>query len=124
MKRLTAAAAAAALLLAACGEAALGPPDIRGTITQKTSNPTFLPSGDDPLGTILIEGTIEPDTQFDRASVKVTGDTDIFRAVDGKMEDASFHELQVGQRVEAWFRGPVAESYPVQATAGRIVVLE
>ena len=54
----------------------------------------------------------------------MTDDTDIVRVVDGKMKDASFQELHVGQRVEAWFQGPVAQSYPVQATAGRIVVLE
>ena len=37
---------------------------------------------------------------------------------------ATFEALQVGQKVEAWFTGPVAESYPVQAVASDIVILK
>jgi hypothetical protein len=32
-------------------------------------------------------------------------------------------DLSAGQRVAVWFTGPVAESYPVQATAGAIEIL-
>lgn len=32
--------------------------------------------------------------------------------------------LRVGQRVQAWLTGPVMESYPVQGTAARLVVVE
>lgn len=31
-------------------------------------------------------------------------------------------KLTVGQTVSMWFDGPVAESYPVQATAGVVVI--
>jgi len=29
----------------------------------------------------------------------------------------------VGARVRVWFTGPVAESFPVQATAGTVLIL-
>lgn len=34
----------------------------------------------------------------------------------------TFEDLQVGATVSAWFTGPVAESYPVQATASALVI--
>ena len=34
----------------------------------------------------------------------------------------SFDDLTEGTAVQVWFDGPVAESYPVQATAGSIVI--
>ena len=113
------------LLVAACGddtEAGVdddpSDPDIRGAITTKTD----ATDGGDVLGHLLIEGEIEPDTGFDKASTRVDGDTEIYRLVDGELEEASWDDLAEGQTVEAWFEGPVAESYPVQAYAGRIVI--
>ncbi|MBX3077530.1 DUF3221 domain-containing protein [Candidatus Obscuribacterales bacterium] len=41
----------------------------------------------------------------------------------GREVAIKFDDLKVGQRVEAAFDGPVAESYPVQTNAGRLVVL-
>ena len=37
-------------------------------------------------------------------------------------ERATFADIRTGTRVSAWFTGPVAESYPVQATANVIVI--
>jgi hypothetical protein len=101
---------AAALLSAA---------DVRGKITNisvSAANPA--------LGTILIEGKVEKDTSVDKASTRVTDRTAIFKMQDGKKVAAKFSDLKVGQTVEATFNGPVAESYPVQAAAGEIVILE
>ena len=91
------------------------PPSIRGQITSITLPQTG------PGGSILVEGVKEPDTQYDKASVAITGDTDIF-GVDGK-PGLSIGDLEKGMRVEAWFTGAVAESYPVQAQAEAIRVL-
>jgi hypothetical protein len=55
--------------------------------------------------------------------VTVTEDTRIHVQHGSEFEEATFSDLQVGQYVEAVFAGPVAESYPVQATASEIVVL-
>jgi hypothetical protein len=97
-----------------------GDADIRGDIT----NISVMESGaGGMLGSILIEGELEKDTQFDKASVTVTEETRIFRQLDDETVEADFADLSVGQRVQAVFTGPVAESYPVQATAAEIVIL-
>jgi hypothetical protein len=93
--------------------------DIRGTITHTQQGST-----NQILGTVLIEGTVEKDTRYDKASVTVTGTTKIYMMRSGKKVSADFSSLSVGQKVEAAFTGPVRESYPVQATAMEIIILE
>jgi len=92
------------------------PPSIRGTITTVTL-------GSDGLGSILVEGPIANGTTFDKASVRVIEDTEILlKGADGWGRFA-FDGLAEGDTVEVWFTGPVAESYPVQATAGTLVLI-
>lgn len=55
-----------------------------------------------------------------KASVRVADGTHVLRR-DGTVVGTA--ELRVGQRVKVWFTGPVAQSYPVQATA-RVIVIE
>ncbi len=95
--------------------------DIRGNISsvQKTN-----PNNQGVFGTVLIEGKIEKDTGFDKASVRITKSTKLLERKDGREVAIKFEDLKVGQRVEAAFDGPVAESYPVQTNAGRLVVLK
>ncbi len=109
-------------LLGACtndGDAAPGPndPDIRGVITSISDG-----SGD-VIGSVRIEGTIDEDTTYDKAVVRVEGDTLLFRQVGNAMMEITFADLTVGQTVEAWFTGPIAESYPVQVKASQIVIV-
>ncbi len=115
-------AALALALLGACtsdGDAAPGPndPDIRGVITSISDG-----SGD-VVGSVRIEGMIDEDTTYDKAVVRVEGDTLLFRQVGNAMMEVTFADLTVGQTVEAWFTGPVAESYPVQVKASQIVIV-
>jgi hypothetical protein len=94
--------------------------DICGKITNATlanKNPNGL------IGWIRVEGAKERDTSIDKASINVMVQTDLFKMRDGKKAVVTFEDLKVGQTVEATFSGPVAESYPVQATAGDIVIL-
>ena len=111
----------AALLFAACGGDSddIGDrnPDIRGEITSLT------PGSGDTRVSILVEGKIEPDTGYDKASLRVEKDTEVFRLQGADLVEAEWSDLAEGQKAEAWFEGPVAESYPVQAKAGRIVIL-
>lgn len=108
------------LLLGCTAETAPTPnPAIRGSITSRNAG-----SGGDRVGSILVEGQIEQDTSFDKASIAITGETNIFEQVGQERRPATFEALQVGRQVEAWFTGPVAESYPVQATASNIVILK
>jgi|Deesub1362B_J571_1020462.scaffolds.fasta_scaffold04182_2 hypothetical protein len=100
------------------GRAKREQPDIRGVVTDISAGQG------DVLGTVRIEGSITEGTEYDKAVVAVTEETEVVRRGPGGEEKATFDDVQVGQRVEATFVGPVAESYPVQATAGRIVILE
>jgi len=95
--------------------------DIRGNISSvQNANP----NNQGVFGTVLIEGKIEKDTGFDKASVRITKSTKLLQRKDGREVAIKFEDLKVGQRVEAAFDGPVAESYPVQTNAGRLVVLK
>jgi beta-N-acetylhexosaminidase len=88
--------------------------DIRGTITNININGSN--------GSILVEGKIESDTYNDKASVRINENTLITKPAVNKNIDIS--ELKVGDRVEVTFIGPVAESYPVQATGKLVRVIE
>lgn len=112
------------LFMTACAPAGSTPTleaDIRGAVTSLTrADPS---AGGDVLGSLLVEGALEADTGFDRASVTVTAQARIFQQEGTTYRAVGFDALRVGQRVQARFTGPVAESYPVQATAEEIVIL-
>jgi hypothetical protein len=92
-------------------------PSIRGTIVS------VLPA--EELGSIAVEAPEPPVFEYDRASIAITDKTTLLRETgDGDIEKISFGEFRLEQRVDVWFTGPVAESYPVQATAGTVLVRE
>jgi beta-N-acetylhexosaminidase len=115
---------AAVFLLAACAGGAdddyderdPGGPDIRGTITD-------ISMANGEVISILVEGVVDPDTQYDKASLRVDNETEVLRLESYGPVRASRDDLERGRQVEAWIVGPVAESYPVQGYAGRIVIL-
>jgi hypothetical protein len=74
------------------------------------------------LGTVLMEGAKDKDTEYDKAEVKVTKATKIFKMVGKDLKPATFEDLKSGVKMEIQFVGPVGESFPVQATAGKIVI--
>lgn len=99
--------------------------DIRGTILN--INPAQVNSN--ILGTIYVEGPLYEDTFYDKASIKITSSTLIYQ-VDNQLSSNDqfvqipFSVLQTGMMVEVTFTGPVLESYPVQATAKKVLVLD
>ena len=90
---------------------------IRGEIVD-------IQTGDGTGRSVRIEGAVEPDTSYDAAVVSITDQTKIYRQQGSERREVAIDELASGQRVEAVFTGPVMESYPVQATASQIVILE
>jgi Protein of unknown function (DUF3221) len=96
--------------------------DVRGAITSITRAEGA--GRGRALAHVLIEGVKEPDTQVDKAVVAVTAETELFINRGGERKLAEFAALKEGQRVEARFTGPVRESYPVQATAAEITIIE
>ena len=68
---------------------------------------------------MLVEGGKQPTGAVsDKAMVTVTDETRIARAD----EREGARSLAVGMKVRVWFEGPVAESYPVQGTAGFVEI--
>jgi hypothetical protein len=118
------------------------PTDMRGTITrviagtpgdgsgQRTGDPNATVScppncgGTGPTrSTVLVEeipGGLETGGQ--KASLTVTDRTGLFRRIAGRVVAISFADLRTGQKVEVWYDGPVAESYPLQGKARAIIV--
>lgn len=97
-------------------------PDIRGMITtiQTSADPTQTGIA----GTMLVEGPIEGGTKFDKASITITADTRLFEQSGDERRPITVDAFRAGQRVEAWFTGPVMESYPVQVAALEIVIVQ
>ena len=83
-----------------------GPPSITGTITA-------IADGRARIEAHPGEGSGSP-----KAVVQLAG-ARILRRSGGT---AAVGDLAVGQRVSAWFTGPVARSYPEQAVAAAVVI--
>ncbi|MCK8114806.1 DUF3221 domain-containing protein [Anaerosoma tenue] len=117
-------AVAAGLALAGCATSAPEPPstepDIRGVVTSVSD------AGDGASFRVvwMNDDAVGAQEDYDAAQVTANAATEILtRAADGSVTDAAVDDIAVGTVVEAWFEGPVAESYPVQATAGAVVIL-
>lgn len=89
---------------------------IRGQITEISQNDSGK------VTAILVEGKVEQDTAYDKASVFIGDKTKIYKN-DGK-EELKATDLKKGTKVEIVFEGPVRESYPVQADAKIIRIIE
>ena len=104
------------LATTACGaDAAKGSADIAGVITSV--------SGRSDGVTVLVESDPSTPSGGSKASVAVTSGTRISRRAKGGDVAATARELTPGVRVEVWFDGPVATSYPVQAKALAVVIV-
>jgi hypothetical protein len=94
-------------------------PSIRGVITSAD------PAGGQ-VASIRVVWTADPAvgarTDLDAAQLGITETTVIRRRLGGAYETLTRAELKVGAIVEVWITGPVAESYPVQASAATVVV--
>lgn len=94
--------------------------DVRGQVTKVTPS-----RAKGVVGSILVEGSKEKDTQHDKASVRLTSTTKFYKwSSNGKKVEAKFGDVTEGSKVQCVFTGPVAESYPVQAVASEVIILE
>ncbi len=74
------------------------------------------------LGVVLVEENPNEKTGSQKDSVTVSKATKLFERRGGELSRIRFDDFKVGLRARAWYVGPVAESYPRQATASLIVV--
>jgi hypothetical protein len=128
MKRLTLTFAVVACLAASACSRAPDEPD-RASVTAVV--PTDIASiiGDiaqvertDGRLRILVEQIPTRNAGYPVAWIAVDRGTDVVQRAGGSVSRGSSAELAVGMRVHAWFAGPVAESHPVQATAGTVLI--
>lgn len=101
--------AAAAPALAASPEGS-----IRGTITEVSRSAKV----------VLVEEDPASQSGLAKGEFAVTDETEILEQRGEDLVPVPFEKLRVGQKVEATYAGPVAESYPTQGVAARIVILD
>lgn len=114
-------------------------PDIRGTITLVQpgdsivrqgggggpERPVVCPpecGGGPGMRAVLVEETPNDANAGDKSRVAVPVEARVLSLAGGRVTEIGFDALRVGQRVTAWFSGPVAESYPTLSTAAVILV--
>lgn len=82
---------------------------------------TLLPT--DTVGTMLLEE--DPDSEWggEKVRLTVTTDTLLLRESGAVYAQIAFDDLERGHTLVAWTAGPIAESYPSQATASVVMSL-
>ena len=93
----------------------LSPADITGSVKDLS-----VGAGGDALPVLLVAASPGNAGSVEGAQMRVTKDTVVWTAA-GVRGNAA--DLAEGEQVGVWFSGPVAESYPVQASAGAVLVL-
>jgi hypothetical protein len=71
---------------------------------------------------ILVEQIPTRSAGYPIAWIAVNRGTNVVQRAGSSLSRGSSAELVAGTRVQAWFTGGVAESYPVQATAGTVLI--
>jgi hypothetical protein len=74
------------------------------------------------IGVVLVEENPDEEVGSQKDSVTVTKATKLFERRGRDLTRIRLDNLKVGQRARACYTGPVAESYPRQATASLVVV--
>lgn len=90
-------------------------PSIEGTIRQSSA----MEGG----RRIFVEASAQVPGREPAAHITVLSGADVLAGSGETVVPASADELVVGARVRVWFKGLVAESFPVQATAGTVLIL-
>jgi hypothetical protein len=106
----------------ACGE-----PTPQPTVTSVDSRGvvTSIRAGSSPgSGAVRVEGAPRPDVRYAKADVAVLASTRIVSRTGLGDRPAVFADLELGDRVQVQFEGPVSKSWPVRAVARQIVILE
>jgi hypothetical protein len=86
---------------------------------------TSIRAGSSPgSGAVRVEGPPRPDVRHAKADVAVLASTRIVARTGTGDRPAVFADLELGDRVQVQFAGPVSKSSPVRAVARQIVILE
>ena len=108
-----------ALNTAACSGGGTTEPTVPATAPYMSGRITSLVQSGAFAGTIRVESIPSNANAGLKALAKVDAVT-VVLSVDGKVGE--FRSLAVGQWVRLWFDGAIAESFPVQGTAGTVKI--
>lgn len=72
-------------------------------------------------GTIFVKGAMYKDTAYDAAYVTINDLTEIIRPGNEELR-YKISDLKEDDFIDVYFEGPVAESYPVQGHAEKIII--
>ena len=78
--------------------------------------------GKNVIGHISVES--HADKIVTKYVVTIKDETLIFRQDGDTLHEITFKALENKQWVKIWFSGPVMESWPMQVTAGQVVIVE
>ncbi len=96
-------------------------PDFIGNITdiQQIGN-------NEVVGTIQVEANVVTGdgSYIDKYVITVKDETLILQQEDAIVGHISFDELEIGQKAQVWFSGPVKESFPMQVDAQQVMVVD
>jgi hypothetical protein len=98
-----------------------GPSSVSADITGVVRDLT--PGGNAGAVTMLVVADPDVASPVDRAWVRVASTTVVWAPAGEGRTQLTVDDLAEGQRVAVQFVGPIAESYPVQATAGDVEIL-
>jgi len=91
--------------------------DFTGWVTE------IHPIGDKgTLGQILVES--HADKIVDKYMVTIKDETLILQQDGENHHEVDFEALETTQKVQVWFTGPILESFPMQATAKQVMIIE
>lgn len=117
MKKIYVAFILAIVMLAAsgCSDSPRDTIGIRGEVTSITTEKGYI--------VLQVEGSVDEDTMYDKASVTINADTKVVTSKDGEDTPADALDVKLLDIVEVVFEGAVAESYPVQGKAKLVRIL-
>jgi hypothetical protein len=106
----------------ACGQPA---PERAAAAVDNRGLVTSIRAGSSPgSGAVRVEGPPRPDVRHAKADVAILASTRIVARTGTGDRPAVFSDLELGDRVQVQFEGPVSKSSPVRAVARQIVILE
>ena len=76
----------------------------------------------DVIGLISVES--HADKIVTKYIVTIKDETLIFKQDGDTLHETTFKALENKQWVKIWFSGPIMESWPMQATAGQVIIAE
>ncbi len=109
------------LALGACSSSVpnASKPQLTGVVTSVDV------SGDTGQLLVVWDASLGDKREFDAASLAITKDTAVFRRnADGSYERMGAADIKERDVVEVQITGPVRESYPVQAEASQVIVID